>query len=249
MQKYFIFFVLILTCTPSSWADSIPCIFKDLDGNTFDFTALQTVTVSAVVNSGGYNFYVTPCATTPQNTKLVKPCPKTTSPIIQIDPTNDDCVYLADINTQAFAKTAGGDITLSYEGQQCGPTLLRKAVIRFECDPNTESNFYQAKETGTCEYEFDWKTKYACVGFAPNPNNPNNNNGLSGGAWFLILLLAIALPVYIIGGIIYNIKVKSATGIEVLPNYAFWKDLPSLLKDGFAFTFGKMCGRGGYQKV
>jgi len=247
MNKYFIIFAIIVICTPSSWADSEPCTFTDQDGNFYDFSLLSTVTKSASIMAGTYTFYVTPCATTPQNTQVSKPCKKVNSPAIQVDQDNN-CVYLADLNTQTFSKTPDGLIVIDYEnGEPCGD-VSRTTKISFMCDTTTESNLYQAQtdHPDICQYEFDWKTKYACKGMAPG-SNPSG--GLTGGAWFLIILFAIALPVYLIGGIIYNMKVKNATGVEVIPNIAFWRDFPSLIKEGCTFTFGKMCGRGGYQKV
>jgi len=247
MNKYFILFALIVTCTPSSWADTKPCTFTDQDGNYYDFTPLSAVELSASIVQDKYTYYVTPCATTPQNTEVVKACSKVNSPAIQVDSDNN-CVYLADLQTQTFTKTPDGLIVIDYaNGQPCGD-ISRKSKISFMCDASTESTLYQVQSDhpDICQYEFDWRTKYACKGMAPG-SNPNG--GLTGGAWFLIILFAIVLPVYIIGGVIYNIKVKNATGAEVIPNIAFWKDFPSLIKEGCTFTFGKICGRGGYQKV
>jgi len=247
MNKYFILFALIVTCTPSSWADTMPCTFTDQSGNYYDFTPLSTTAVSASIGQDKYTYYVTPCATTPQNSLVIKQCKKVNSPAIQVDSDNN-CVYLADLQTQTFSKTPDGLIVIDYaNGEPCGD-VSRKAKISFMCDASTESNLYQVQSDhpDICQYEFDWRTKYACKGMAPG-SNPNG--GLTGGAWFLIILFAIVLPVYIIGGVVYNIKVKSATGVEVIPNIAFWKDFPSLIKEGCTFTFGKICGRGGYQKV
>ena len=40
----------------------------------------------------------------------------------------------------------------------------------------------------------------------------------------------IALVTYFVVGGIYMYKKKGARGLEVIPNYAFWKDLPFLIK-------------------
>ncbi len=39
-----------------------------------------------------------------------------------------------------------------------------------------------------------------------------------------------AVTAYFIIGAIVMFQVKGARGIEVVPNYTFWKDLPSLIK-------------------
>jgi len=124
--------------------------------------------VSASIVQDRYKYYVTPCATTPQNSKVFKPCKKVNSPAIQIDSDNN-CVYLADLQTQTFAKTPDGNIVIDYEnGEPCGD-ISRTTRISFSCDPNTESNLYQIQSDhpDICQYEFDWKTKYACKGYSP----------------------------------------------------------------------------------
>jgi len=168
MKKYIVLFAIILTFTSSSWADSLSCIYKDPAGNYYDFTPLSNVTVSASIGVLTYKFYVTPCATTPQNSKTVKPCARVNSPAIQIDQ-ESNCVYLADLSTQTFSKTLDGLIVIDYEnGQPCGD-VSRTTRISFMCDPNTESNLYQVQtdHPDICQYEFDWKTKYACKGYIP----------------------------------------------------------------------------------
>ena len=35
---------------------------------------------------------------------------------------------------------------------------------------------------------------------------------------------------YIVIGMIVNYKVKGARGVEMIPNWSFWKDMPFLLK-------------------
>jgi len=244
MKQYIIVFALILIYTPSLWAQVI-CEWTDANGNLYDFSALANVKTSAKLSDGGYDFYVKPCTSTPKNAETAPACGKPNAPIIQLLQGTTECTaYLADLATQAWSKDANNHIVLAYgNGQPCGG-VSRAAKISFECDSSTESNFYEAKTDypTQCQYEFEWKTKYACPGMA------GTSGGLTGGAWFLIFLFAIILPVYLIGGVIFNMR-KGATGIEAIPNIAFWRDLPSLLKEGCKFTFGRCCGRGGYQQV
>lgn len=35
---------------------------------------------------------------------------------------------------------------------------------------------------------------------------------------------------YLVIGSVYMYKVKGARGVEVIPNYTFWKDVPFLIK-------------------
>ena len=42
---------------------------------------------------------------------------------------------------------------------------------------------------------------------------------------------------------------KELRGAEAVPNVAFWKDLPLLVKDGALFIKNKATGGGGYSSV
>ena len=57
---------------------------------------------------------------------------------------------------------------------------------------------------------------------------------LSGGSVCLIIL-AVAIPLYIIGGICYNRYMKGRSGTAMIPNHSFWTSLPGLCADGFRF--------------
>ena len=44
----------------------------------------------------------------------------------------------------------------------------------------------------------------------------------------------------------YNIKRKGTSpGMESMPNAGFWRDLPSLVKEGGGFAISKVTGKGG----
>lgn len=57
---------------------------------------------------------------------------------------------------------------------------------------------------------------------------------LSGGSVCLIIL-AVVIPLYILGGILYNKYMKGREGTAMLPNHTFWANLPGLCADGFRF--------------
>ena len=42
--------------------------------------------------------------------------------------------------------------------------------------------------------------------------------------------IILAIATYLVVGGIYMFKVKGARGLETIPNIAFWKDLPFLIK-------------------
>ena len=53
----------------------------------------------------------------------------------------------------------------------------------------------------------------------------------------LLGILVIIVLLYLIVGLLVNTFIKQKRGIEVIPHYEMWKELPSLIKDGFLFTF------------
>jgi hypothetical protein len=69
-----------------------------------------------------------------------------------------------------------------------------------------------------------------------------DDDGLSGGAIFLIIL-ACVIPVYILAGCAYNHKVKGAAlGLQACPQKDFWTALPGLVGAGCSFTVAKLRG-------
>ena len=51
--------------------------------------------------------------------------------------------------------------------------------------------------------------------------------------------------VYLAGGYFYNSSQKGLAGTDAIPNIEFWRELPTLVKDGCSFAYGKISGSGG----
>jgi len=64
-----------------------------------------------------------------------------------------------------------------------------------------------------------------------------------------IIIVFVGLFIYFVGGFAFNFGVRKLRGVEAIPNVAFWKDLPYLVKDGFFFVFGRFCGRSSFTSV
>jgi len=124
-------------------------------------------------------------------------------------------------------------------------TVNRVTNIIVDCDQSVEASFVDITEpggNGGCLYQIRMKSKYACPikgGIA------GEVSGLSGGSIFLIIVL-IAAVLYLSIGSIVMWKVKGHSGIEVIPNIEFWKDLPGLIKDGVLLIRSKFTG---YQAI
>jgi len=44
-------------------------------------------------------------------------------------------------------------------------------------------------------------------------------------------------------------KFYNSEGLELIPNWSFWSDLPLLVKDGVFYLIGLVTGKVGYAKV
>jgi len=230
--------VFLFMVIPGYFTQRLPCTYT-VSGITYDFGALQNASFEYTQN--GLTFYVTPCAITPRSTTR---CVRE-SPAIYWDDTF--CWYCGQLTTQEFTKNPDGTIELVYSsGESGGGCNSRQVNLIFECDPEN-GGIYKGQFTTVvrCEYSLYWKTKYACDSYYTSAQP----NVLTGGGWFLIIIFAIALPIYLVGGIYYKYKIKGATGIEVCPNIEFWKDLPFLVLDGCKYTKSKIQIASAYQKL
>eukprot|EP01060_Flectonema_neradi_P041026 TRINITY_DN956_c4_g1_i1.p1 TRINITY_DN956_c4_g1~~TRINITY_DN956_c4_g1_i1.p1 ORF type:complete len:448 (+),score=41.52 TRINITY_DN956_c4_g1_i1:42-1346(+) len=76
---------------------------------------------------------------------------------------------------------------------------------------------------------------------SPYTAAPSSDDGLSGGAIFLILFFSFTAAYLIIGcGVKWINGVKQFP--QMLPHYAFWCELPSFIKEGWYFLGAKLCG-------
>lgn len=65
------------------------------------------------------------------------------------------------------------------------------------------------------------------------------SSGLSGGWTFIIIVFCFAF-VYVVGGQLYLRYREEKTGVDACPNYEFWREIPSLVRDGCVFSYGKV---------
>ncbi|XP_019851241.1 PREDICTED: uncharacterized protein LOC105312512 isoform X3 [Amphimedon queenslandica] len=123
-------------------------------------------------------------------------------------------------------------------------------TIQYGCDIGADCQaslftFTQTKDkdvsvayTGGSTDYYEFAIKGKCVGQnsceEPHHEDAVDVTGLPG--LILILLCLVGLATYFIAGILVMKFVKGATGKELIPNYAFWSDLPYLIKDGCLFV-------------
>lgn len=109
------------------------------------------------------------------------------------------------------------------------------AVFTFENQTTDNSN--------VITYTFLLQTKYACLSASSS-----GSGGLSTGS-VLVIIFFVAIIIYLLGGTLFLKYVRKAEGRETIPNYEFWSDFPSLVKDGILFTVRGCKAESTYEKI
>jgi len=89
-------------------------------------------------------------------------------------------------------------------------------------------------------YTLTLKSSTLCEVAPPNSPNPprvrpTSPTGISGGSVFLIIFF-VTIFLYFMIGMLYNKYYGQKSGIEMIPNLEFWKEVPDYLKEGVIFS-------------
>ncbi|KAI1097485.1 mannose 6-phosphate receptor domain-containing protein [Jackrogersella minutella] len=131
------------------------------------------------------------------------------------------------------------------------PKRRKSATIFFSCDRDPGAGTAQVSFIATdpeeCSYVFKVKSQHACAGV-----EPHKPGSVGPGSVFLIIF-AIAVLVYLLGGIFYQRTVAHARGWKQLPNYSLWSSVWSYICDFFVIVTSSCARwvphRRGYQHV
>ncbi|XP_064392200.1 cation-dependent mannose-6-phosphate receptor-like [Halichondria panicea] len=205
------------TCNGVSW--------KGQFTYPFNFSSQDT-------NKQTYEYVFSPCGAKIE-------CGNTKKPVVicQIDHSTGSYVVVGASSSVVWAFANESDtnhftVTYGHGDETVDVTLVgpipRKGVVSVTVT-SQDSSFVFSKETTlttALEYEF-------------NANIPSGDTGVPLGTVGIVLICLVlgAVILYFIIGSIVMFQVKGARGIEVVPNYSFWKDLPFLIKDGVLFMF------------
>ncbi|KAI2613335.1 mannose 6-phosphate receptor domain-containing protein [Hypoxylon sp. NC1633] len=114
------------------------------------------------------------------------------------------------------------------------PKRRKSATIFFSCDRDAGAGTAQvsfiATDPDECSYVFKVKSQHACAGV-----EPHKPGSVGPGSVFLIIF-AIAVLVYLLGGIFYQRTVAHARGWKQLPNYHLWASVWSFISDFFVIA-------------
>ncbi|KAK6166299.1 hypothetical protein SNE40_023030 [Patella caerulea] len=123
----------------------------------------------------------------------------------------------------------------------------RQAVVNVKCKQCSVAQLTsQGESPGPTPnyiiYTFTLETEIVCEERCPS------SSGLSTGS-ILLILFFVFFAIYWIGGILFLKYVRKAQGVELIPNYTFWKDLPLLIRDGVVFVISGCKSQSTYEQI
>lgn len=167
---------------------------------------------------------------------------------------------LGTLSSVRFSDTVNG-IVMTAKGGTSALAQERNFVMTILCPSNgiseDDPRFLNLNEQ-TMTYSFGWNHKAACVststgttmsgGSSGDTNtSPGDNGAKLDDGWVMIILLIVFFVLYCAGGAMLMFT-RGARNLEMIPNKAFWFELPALVKDGCKYTLSKI-RREGYSNV
>ncbi|XP_008554204.1 uncharacterized protein LOC103575971 [Microplitis demolitor] len=110
--------------------------------------------------------------------------------------------------------------------------------IKLECCHNCPTELVYHNSTNS-EYNLIFISESNCLVYM--------RRGLSTGSVLVILLLVFS-GIYFASGALALKYFRGAVGLELIPNYEFWSDLPGLVRDGVTFTLSG-CSAVSYERI
>lgn len=142
---------------------------------------------------------------------------------------------IADASSANFTKDADDDLVLHYTSIDRDGNS-KELLVKLVCNESvTNASLDVVSEFPWNTYNFVLTSECCC----PNGCVQLSEGQLSAGSIIIIGFLVLVV-VYLVSGIVYKALVKKSRGPEVIPNYAFWRSLPGLTKDGFMFSYNKI---------
>ncbi len=254
-------FALAGTCTSS-------CTGTTTEGDAFDLAPLMNTPLQTIgSDTSPDEYYLQVCGALGPSTVQCPGTDVTTGSAIQLMSDGSGCYVLGtyeDSNCQWSSNIPDPSLTgilLTMSGGSSESCPIgggsREVRIAFTCPeagtnaPVVPTTWSASVEPTTCVYDYVVPTCAACEGgcasLPPGPGPPPSPGGGGGGAatWstgFLIATLAVCLPLYLVGGALYNYYAKGARGLEILRITPwFWSALYENVKAGIVFTF--TCGK------
>lgn len=227
---------------------SVPCSFQASSTVNYDLRPLRGYQLPAIAGSGGSQMYVSICSA-PHRSGGKSGCTQSECPASTCtchDPagvdlwtgSQQDCAATGSLATGVWQLKTPGDLTggvmVHYDhGDGNSPSGEKRSMtLVFACDAGVDhAETLHAVEEPPLRYTVTVASRHACA-ITPQP--------LSWG-WLTIIFSAVALVLYLGIGIGYNIRYRGEEGLDVIPQWHYWQQLPGLVKDGavFSWTHGR----------
>jgi len=213
-------------------------------GVTYDLSALDAmpgdIQIDAKVDAGNAAFFVHVCGS-PQQQCDASDCPSCNQNMQRAGVQRwaisnpPRCAAIGDLATAQWklqdpTKPMGG-VQVNFTGGDGG----RSSALQFECDElQTGAAIKTVKEDPPLHYTLQISSAQACAVVRPVPKSCGS---MACGSIALILL-CVALCFYFCGGAAYNKKASpDKDGLELIPQWYYWQQLPGLVSDGCAFSY------------
>ncbi|XP_012285832.1 uncharacterized protein LOC105702679 [Orussus abietinus] len=231
-------FIICVGCTSSECIQQSPCSCVFPDGTGYDLSELEKEGYLSTVDDSrypNYVFYFHPCKDVP----------------IKLDNKTTECSSHSGVSLCMKKDDVFFNLGTSKEVEMKSQPLIQSLVfhhmkntttINFVCTHAHLSSSLQIDilYSEKSEYHLVLSSAQVCL-------KQIYSKGLSTGS-LLVILLFVFSGVYFFGGALIKKCLSGATGWEMVPNYAFWMDLPALVKDGFSFTFSS-CRNDSYEAI
>lgn len=239
-SKSVVFALVVLTffCgeTSSKCMPHTPCSCIFPDGQGYNLTHLVTLgPLTATINSKSF-FQFHPCANTRMNVTKDSEC----------DQGKGVSMCLVDGDHSISLGTVE-ETSMDISSELTKPSLIlahknhTTKVDLYCCDNCTTSLVSETHTTNELNYHLILLSPFSCKQqLRPSP-------GLSTGS-LLVIYFFIFTGSYFAGGAIALNLLRGARGWEMVPNLKFWRDLPSLVRDGIEYTFS-CCYSGSYNRI
>lgn len=161
------------------------------------------------------------------------------------------------LNGTEHAGKDGAGVTVSFvSGDSCGANN-RWGLLHIFCSVAEPGFITKVTKVADCGVVIELSSKYGCGVEVPYTGPARKGGSAFDGGWIMIIIIFCCVVLYVGGFAAYNYKFKQArTVTEILPHWAFWSQLPGLVKDGAIFAkdktmelVSKITHRGAYSQV
>jgi len=146
--------------------------------------------------------------------------------------TEDPNTGTVTVNFQKFTSNTDGKARVAKVIILCDKTAPDGKLVSFTNDAGADPG-------DPLVYTFTMKHAKACPGSdGPNKGALSKKGALSFGSVALIIILALVVNYFLIGFVFLKFA-KQREGTDAIPQFEFWKGLPSLIMDGGRFIRSK----------